>query len=100
MEASNTHMNEFQKINNFRLILSHAREWYDKADCKVSLKGLKLGLSRYFWKEFKFNPQTDDIEQFVREFQKLQPNWNIMMKQLQISSRQACPRKCMEVCMK
>ena len=45
-------------------------------------KDLKLGFSRYFstqgrsvynlherWKMFKFNPQTDDIEEFVRNVQ-------------------------------
>ena len=83
MEASNPKMKDDQKIKNFRLTLDHhAREWYDKADCKSSWEKLKLGFSRYFstqgrsiknlltrWKDFKFNPQTDDIEEFVRDVQ-------------------------------
>ena len=73
----------WKKIKNFRLTLDHhAREWYDTADCKGIWKDLKLGFSRYFstqgrsvynlherWKMFKFNPQTDDIEEFVRNVQ-------------------------------
>ena len=76
-------MDDKQKVKNFRLTLDHhAREWYDKADCKTSWKKMKLEFSRYFstqgrsmknllnrWKEFKFNPQTDDIEEFVRDAQ-------------------------------
>ena len=83
MDASNPTMEEKQKIKNFRLTLDHhAREWYDTADCKGTWKDLKLGFSRYFstqgrsvynlherWKMFKFNPQTDDIEEFVRNVQ-------------------------------
>ena len=83
MEASNPKMKDDQKIKNFRLTLDHhAREWYDTADCKTSWKKLKLGFSRYFstqgrsmknllkrWKEFTFNPETDDIEIFVRDVQ-------------------------------
>ena len=83
MEASNPKMKDDQKIKNFRLTLDHhAREWYDKADCKTSWKKLKLGFSRYFstqgrsmknllkrWKDFTFNPETDDIEVFVRDVQ-------------------------------
>ena len=83
MDASNPEIQEEQKIKNFRLTLDHhEREWYDKADCKRSWKDLKLGFSRYFstqgrsvfnlherWKKFKFNPQKDDIEEFVRNVQ-------------------------------
>ena len=83
MEASNPKMKDDQKIKNFRLTLDHhAREWYDKADCKTSWNKLKLGFSRYFstqgrsmknllkrWKDFTFNPETDDIEVFVRDVQ-------------------------------
>ena len=83
MDASNPNMDEAQKVKNFRLTLDyHAREWYDKTDCKTNWKALKLGFSRYFstqgrlvknlherWKMFKFNPQTDDIEEFVRDVQ-------------------------------
>ena len=83
MDASNPNMDEAQKVKNFRLTLDHhAREWYDKADSKTTWKALKLGFSRYFstqgrsvknlherWKMFKFNPQTDDIEEFVRDVQ-------------------------------
>ena len=83
MEASNPMMKDNQKVKNFRLTLDHhAREWYDKADCKKSWKELKLGFSRYFstqgrsmknlltrWKEFKFDPKVDDIEEFVRDVQ-------------------------------
>ena len=82
IKASNPWMKD-QKIKNFRLTLDHhAREWYDKADGKRTRKYFKLGFSRYFstqgrsvknlhnrWKEFKFNLQTDDIEEFVRDVQ-------------------------------
>ena len=83
MDASNPNMEEEQKIKNFRLTLDHhAREWYDRADCKKTWKALKLGFSRYFstqgrsvrnlhdrWKAFKFTPYQDDIEEFVRDVQ-------------------------------
>ena len=83
MEASNPDMKDAAKVKNFRLTLDHhAREWYDKADCKTSWKKMKLEFSRYFstqgrsiknllsrWKEFKFDPLKDDIEQFVRDVQ-------------------------------
>ena len=83
MDASNTDMKDAAKVKNFRLTLDHhAREWYDKADCKTSWKKMKLEFSRYFstqgrsmrnllsrWKEFKFDPQKDDIEEFVRDVQ-------------------------------
>ena len=76
MDASNPDMSDAAKVKNFRLTLGHhAREWYDKADCKTSWKKMKLEFSRYFstqgrsmrnllsrWKEFKFDPQKDDIE--------------------------------------
>ena len=81
MDASNPDMTDAAKVKNFRLTLDHhAREWYDKADCKTSWKKMKLIFSRYFstqgrsmrnllsrWKEFKFDPQKDDIEEFVRD---------------------------------
>ena len=83
MDASNLDMKDTAKVKNFRLTLDHhAREWYDKADCKTSWKKMKLEFSRYFstqgrsmrnllsrWKEFKFDPQKDDIEEFVRDVQ-------------------------------
>ena len=83
MEASNPKMRDDQKIKNFRLTLDHhAREWYDKADCKGTWEKLKLGFSRHFstqgrsimnlltrWKSFRFNPEVDDIEEFVRDVQ-------------------------------
>ena len=83
MDASNPDMTDAAKVKNFRLTLDHhAREWYDKADCKTSWKKMKLEFSRYFstqgrsmrnllsrWKEFKFDPQRDDIEEFVRDVQ-------------------------------
>ena len=83
MDASNPDMTDAAKVKNFRLTLNHhAREWYDKADCKTSWKKMKLEFSRYFstqgrsmrnllsrWKEFKFDPQKDDIEEFVRDVQ-------------------------------
>ena len=83
MDASNPDMTDAAKVKNFRLTLDHhAREWYDKADCKTSWKKMKLEFSRYFstqgrsmrnllsrWKEFKFDPQKDDIEEFVRDVQ-------------------------------
>ena len=75
MDASNPDMTDAAKVKNFRLTLDHhAREWYDKADCKTTWKKMKLEFSRYFstqgrsmrnllsrWKEFKFDPQKDDI---------------------------------------
>ena len=81
MDASNPDMKDAAKVKNFRLTFDHhAREWYDKADCKTSWKKMKLEFSRYFstqgrsmrnllsrWKEFKFDPQKDDIEEFVRD---------------------------------
>ena len=83
MEASNPDMADLAKVKNFRLTLDHhAREWYDKADCKTSWTKMKLEFSRYFstqgrsmknllsrWTEFKFDPQKDDIEEFVRDVQ-------------------------------
>ena len=83
MDASNPDMTDAAKVKNFRLTLDHhAREWYDKADCKTTWKKMKLEFSRYFstqgrsmrnllsrWKEFKFDPQKDDIEEFVRDVQ-------------------------------
>ena len=83
MDASDADMKDAAKVKNFRLTLDHhAREWYDKADCKTSWKKMKLEFSRYFstqgismrnllsrWKEFKFDPQKDDIEEFVRDVQ-------------------------------
>ena len=83
MDASNPDMTDAAKVKNFRLILDHhAREWYDKADCKTSWKKMKLEFNRYFstqgrsmrnlfsrWKELKFEPQKDDIEEFVRDVQ-------------------------------
>ena len=83
MDASNPDMTDAAKVKNFRLTLDHhAREWYDKTDCKTSWKKMKLEFSRYFstqgrsmrnllsrWKEFKFDPQKDDIEEFVRHVQ-------------------------------
>ena len=83
MDASNPDMTDTAKVKNFRLTLDHhVREWYDKADCKTSWKKMKLEFSRYFstqrrsmrnllsrWKEFKFDPQKDDIEEFVRDVQ-------------------------------
>ena len=83
IDASNPDMTDAAKVKNFRLTLDHhAREWYDKADCKTSWKKMKLEFSRYFstqgrsmrnllsrWEEFKFDPQKDDIEEFVRDVQ-------------------------------
>ena len=49
MDASNPDMKDAAKVKNFRLTLDHhAREWYDKADCKTSWKKMKLEFSRYF----------------------------------------------------
>ena len=89
MDASNPDMTDAAKVKNFRLTLDHhAREWYDKADCKTSWKKMKLEFSRYFstqgrsmrnllsrWKEFKFDPQKDDIEEFVRDVQETGKQW-------------------------
>ena len=83
MDASNPDMTDLAKVKNFRHTLDHhAREWYDKADCKTSWKKMKLEFSRYFstqgrsmenllnrWKGFKFDPKKDDIEEFVRDVQ-------------------------------
>ena len=83
MEASNPDMKDAAKVKNFRLTLDHhAREWYDKADCKTSWRKMKLEFSRYFstqgrflknllsrQKEFKFDPLKDNIEEFVRDVQ-------------------------------
>ena len=83
MDASNPDMSDAAKVMNFRLTLDqHAREWYDKADCRTSWKKMKLEFSRYFptqgrsmrnllsrRNEFKFDPRKDDIEEFVRDVQ-------------------------------
>ena len=83
IDASNPDMTDVVKVKNFRLTLDHhAREWHNKADCKTSWKKMKLDFSRYFstqgrsmrnllsrWKEFKFDPQKDDIGEFVRDVQ-------------------------------
>ena len=43
MDASNPDMTDTAKVKNFRLTLDHhAREWYDKADCKTSWKQVFL----------------------------------------------------------
>ena len=83
MEASNPGMTDAMKVRNFKLTLDHhAREWYDQADSKGDYEKLKVEFSRYFstqgksvrnlhtrWNSFSFDPNTDDIEVFLRNVQ-------------------------------
>ena len=83
MEASSPGMTDAMKVRNFKLTLDHhAREWYDKADSKGDYEKLKVDFSRYFstqgksvrnlhirWNSFSFDPNTDDIEVFLRNVQ-------------------------------
>ena len=83
MDASNPKMTDEMRMKNFRLTLDHyAKEWYDKADGKADYKQLKVYFSRYFstqgksirnlhtrWNSFSFDPNTDDIEVFLRNVQ-------------------------------
>ena len=74
------------KIKNFRYTLDGlAREWYDQYDMVTlgnNYKKLIDDFSRYFscqgrsmkhlhdrWRSFEFNPETDDIEDFIRNVQ-------------------------------
>ena len=81
MEASNIEMSDKDKVKNFRLTLdSHAREWYDDADCKDTWENLKTKFSTYHstqgkskrhlherWKSFKFVAYKTDVEKFIRD---------------------------------
>ena len=83
MEASNPGMTDAMKVRNFKLTLDHhAREWYDKADSKGNYEKMKVEFSRHFstqgksirnlhtrWNTFSFDPNTDDIEVFLRNVQ-------------------------------
>ena len=83
MEASNPGMTNGMKVRNFKLTLDHlAREWYDNADSKGDYEKLKGDFSRHFstqgksvrnlharWNSFTFDPNTDDIEVFLRNVQ-------------------------------
>ena len=83
MEVSNPGMTDAMKVRNFKLTLDHhVREWYDKADSKGYYEKLKVNLSRHFytqgksfrnihtrWNSFSFDPNTDDIEVFLRNVQ-------------------------------
>ena len=83
MEASNPGMTDVMKVRNFKLTLDHhAREWYDKADSKGDYERMKVEFSRHFstqgksirnlhtrWNSFSFDPNTDDIEVFLRNVQ-------------------------------
>ena len=75
---------EGDKMTNFKLTLDHlAREWYNQTGKKkTSWDSLTTDFSRYFstqgksmrnlhfrWNRFKFNPATDDIEEFIRNVQ-------------------------------
>ena len=81
MEASNPGMTNAMKVRSFKLTLDHlAREWYDNADSKGDYEKLKGDFSRHFstqgksvrnlharWNSFTFDPNTDDIEVFLRK---------------------------------
>ena len=83
MEASNPGMTNAMKVRNFKLTLDHlAREWFDNADSKGDYEKLKGDFSRHFstqgksvrnlharWNSFTFDPNTDDIEVFLRNVQ-------------------------------
>ena len=83
MEASNPGMTNAMKVRNFKLTLDHhAREWYDKADSKGDYEQMKVDFSMHFstqgksvrnlhtrWNSFTFDPNTDDIEVFLRNVQ-------------------------------
>ena len=71
---------EHDHITNFKLTLDHlTREWYNNTGRKkTTWKSLTTEFSRYFstqgksirnlhfrWNRFKFNPATDDIEEFI-----------------------------------
>ena len=83
MEASNPGITNAMKVRNFKLTLDHlAREWYNNADSKGDYEKLKGDFSRHFstqgksarnlhtrWNSFSFDPNTDDIEVFLRNVQ-------------------------------
>ena len=59
MEASNTLMKDEQKVKNFRLTLDHhAREWYDKADCKGSWKKCETRIQQVLLYTRKINEES------------------------------------------
>ena len=75
---------EHDCITNFKLTLDHlAREWYNNTGRKkTTWRSLTTEFSRYFstqgksirnlhfrWNRFKFDPATDDIEEFIRNVQ-------------------------------
>ena len=75
---------EEDKVTNFKLTLDHfAWEWYNDTGTDIDKwETLIHEFSRYFstqgksmrnlhsrWKKFEFNPDTDDIEEFVRNVQ-------------------------------
>ena len=83
MEASNPGMTNAMKVRNFKLTLDHlAREWYDNADSKGDYEKLKetsAGISPPKGNQLEifmldgtpslFDPNTDDIEVFLRNVQ-------------------------------
>ena len=75
---------DLDKRQNFKLTLDHlAREWFNDTGTKYGTwEILTREFSKYFstqgksmrnlhrtWKNFEFNPETDDIEEFVRNVQ-------------------------------
>ena len=52
-------MTDAAKVKNFRLTLDHhAREWYDKADCKTSWKENEAGIQQVFFYTRKINEES------------------------------------------
>ena len=75
---------EEDKIRYFRLTLDHlAREWYNDTGAEITdWTEMKQEFSKHFstqgksilnlherWRKFTFNPDTDDIEEFLRNVQ-------------------------------
>ena len=83
MEAIGT-TKDLDKTQNLKLTLDHlARKWFNDTGRKIAAwEALTREFSKYFstqgksmsnlhntWKNFEFNPETDDIEEFVRNVQ-------------------------------
>ena len=59
MDASNTDMTDIAKVKNFRLTLDHhAREWYDKAECKNILEENEARIQQVFLYTRKINDES------------------------------------------
>ena len=52
------------------------------------------------WRAFSFGPNTDDIEEYIRDVcMRLQNNLDMVMMQFLTCSKPPCPQSCMAPCM-